>query len=452
MKRITVVLAALMLLVSCGPSKYATVRDGQFIVDGQPYRFIGVNFWYGAVLGSQGEGGNRERLAQELDLMKSYGITNLRVLVGAQGNLQTADDDMVLQKDEDGNLFFGQAIRPSVVQPTLEMYPGKYNDEVLDGLDWFMAELGKRGMKAVLYLNNTWNWSGGYEQYLTWAHVLDAPIITDDIHGNPVLVEPWKNASKYYADATADSLFQNHVRFILGRTNRYTGVKYTEDPAIFSWQLGNEPRPLGRQNKQLFIEWIDKTAKLVRSLDTNHMISTGNEGWMGSDNDMEIVDAINAVPEISYMTIHIWPFNWGWIHQNTVAEELQNAIDHTNEYIDMHIPVAEKYGKPLVIEEFGYPRDGFQFKTGTPVTARDTYYSNIFRRLEESAQEKGILAGCNMWAWGGVAKTPAENDYWKWGDDYTGDPIMEQQGLNSVFVEDPTVMMITDSNGKLRGK
>lgn len=42
-------------------------------------------FWYGGILASEGEGGNRERLVQELDSLKSIGIDNLRILVGNDG-------------------------------------------------------------------------------------------------------------------------------------------------------------------------------------------------------------------------------------------------------------------------------------------------------------------------------------------------------------------------------
>ena len=30
----------------------------------QPYYYVGTNFWYGAILGSEGQGGNRERLCR----------------------------------------------------------------------------------------------------------------------------------------------------------------------------------------------------------------------------------------------------------------------------------------------------------------------------------------------------------------------------------------------------
>jgi len=433
MKKIAYVLLYVAILVSsCTGNKYAHIRNGEFVVNGKSYRFVGVNFWCGAVLGSQGEGGDRQRLERELDAMKDLGITNLRILVGADGPLDTSTANIDVA-NADGSAF-GQNVRSGVVQPTLQTAPGVYNQELLDGLDWLMAELGKRGMMAVLYLNNTWSWSGGYGQYMNWAHP-----------GIPARTE------HYYADSVADSLFRNHVRFILGRTNRYTGLKYTEDPAIFSWQLGNEPRPLGRSNKQAFIDWIEKTARLIRSLDPNHMISTGNEGEMGCDNDMEIVRAINAIPEISYMTIHIWPFNWGWIRAGSVSESLQNAKEQTSRYIDMHLPVAKEVGKPMVAEEFGYPRDDFRFKTGTPTTSRDAYFSYVFGILEQAKQDHSGFAGCNIWAWGGYAKTPLDHDYWFKGDDYTGDPAIEQQGLNSVFMADKsTIELIRNINNRLR--
>ena len=128
--------------------------NGQFIRNGKPYYYVGTNFWYGAILGSEGEGGNRERLHKELDFLKSIGINNLRVLVGADG--------------ENGV--------KTRVQPSLQVAPGVYNDTIFDGLDFFLSELGKRGMHAVLFLNNSWEWSGGYSQYLYWSGHGEVPM------------------------------------------------------------------------------------------------------------------------------------------------------------------------------------------------------------------------------------------------------------------------------------
>ena len=48
-------------------SKFVTVDNGHFLKDGKPYYYVGTNFWYGAILGSEGQGGDRQRLGRELD-------------------------------------------------------------------------------------------------------------------------------------------------------------------------------------------------------------------------------------------------------------------------------------------------------------------------------------------------------------------------------------------------
>ena len=65
----------------------------------------------------------------------------------------------------------GQEGTPYKVAPVLQPEPGVYDGALLQGLDWLMAELGRRDMSAVLYLNNTWEWSGGYGTYLIFVLV-----------------------------------------------------------------------------------------------------------------------------------------------------------------------------------------------------------------------------------------------------------------------------------------
>ena len=136
---------------------------------------------------------------------------------------------------------------PSRIEPTLQKAPGEYNDAILDGLDFLLAEMGKRDMKAVLYLNNSWEWSGGYSQYLEWAGAGKAPIPA---------IDGWNTFSAYvnqYArNPEAQRLFENYVHDMVTRTNRYTGQPYTDDPTIMSWQIGNEPRAFSSENKELF--------------------------------------------------------------------------------------------------------------------------------------------------------------------------------------------------------
>jgi mannan endo-1,4-beta-mannosidase len=90
---------------------FVTVRNGQLMRKGKPYRFIGMNYWYGSLLGM--EQGDRARLQRELDFLQQQGITNLRAMVGVEGISRNA----------------------SHLKFPLQPRQGEYDDAVLDGLD-----------------------------------------------------------------------------------------------------------------------------------------------------------------------------------------------------------------------------------------------------------------------------------------------------------------------------
>ena len=73
------------IIFSFQRKEYVHVEDGKFVHDGNVVNCIGTNFWYGPILGSEGRGGNRDRLKKELDLLKDLGVNNLRILVGSDG-------------------------------------------------------------------------------------------------------------------------------------------------------------------------------------------------------------------------------------------------------------------------------------------------------------------------------------------------------------------------------
>ena len=403
-------LAALSLSAKKG---FVQVKDGHFVRDGIPYYYVGTNFWYGAILGSEGQGGNRTRLCKELDRMRAMGIDNLRILVGSDGQ---------------------RGIKTKV-EPTLQEAPGVYNDTILAGLDYLLMEMGKRRMVAVLYLNNSWEWSGGYGYYLEQAGEGKAPRPDED--GYPAFM---KFVARYATCEKAHQLFYDYVRFILLRTNRYTGLKYTDDPAIMSWQIGNEPRAFSTEALPAFEKWLAEASALIRSLDANHLVSIGSEGSWGCENDYGVYERICADKNIDYCNIHLWPYNWGWARADHLVEDLAVSCRNTKDYIDRHLAICARLSKPLVMEEFGYPRDGFSFSLSSTTEGRDGYYKYVFSLVGDNAEKGGYFAGCNFWGWGGFAKP--RHEQWEVSDDYTGDPAQEAQGLNSVFVTDTTTLQV----------
>lgn len=415
-------MSIVMAMAACGLSAqtgFVKVKDGHFVRHGQPYYYVGTNFWYGAILGSEGQGGDRKRLCRELDKMKSLGIDNLRILVGSDGK---------------------RGVKTKV-EPTLQEAPGVYNDTILAGLDYLLMQMEKRNMVAVLYLNNSWEWSGGYGYYLEQAGVGKAPRPDED--GYPAFMN---FVAKYASCEKAHQLFYDYVRFIIGRTNRYTHRRYVDDPAIMSWQIGNEPRAFSKEALPAFEHWLAEASSLIRSLDSNHLISIGSEGSWGCENDIACYERICADKNVDYCNIHLWPYNWSWARQDHLVEDLGVSCQNTKEYIDQHLDVCARIKKPLVMEEFGYPRDGFSFTPGSSTVGRDGYYQYVFGLVADNAEKGGYFAGCNFWGWGGFAQPMHEQ--WQVGDDYTGDPAQEAQGLNSVFVKDASTLKVIRSQVK----
>jgi mannan endo-1,4-beta-mannosidase len=404
---------------------FVKTDNGSFTINGKPYYFIGTNYWYGSIIASKGSYGDRPRLLRELDQLKEMGINNLRIYVGSEG------PDRV----------------PFRVTPTLQVAPGVYNEELLDGLDFLLSEMGKRGQYAILFLNNSWDWSGGYSQYLNWNGYGPVPYPSIKPNTWPQFIN---YAAQFIQCDKCKEQFANHVKFILGRTNRYTGKKYTEDPAIMTWEIGNEPRAFSTQNIPAFEEWIKEISGLIKSLDENHLVTTGTEGQHGCEESMDVFEQIHSFSTIDYLTMHIWPKNWGWLDVKDINSTLDASIINTNIYINDHIAVAKRLNKPIVLEEFGLPRDFHGYSPEESTLCRDKYYQNAFQQVIDNAKQKGVLCGCNFWTYSGEGRPVTGRIYWKEGDDYLGDPPVEEQGLNSVFDTDKTVSLVTEYNSTLK--
>ncbi|MGC4102821.1 glycoside hydrolase 5 family protein [Ferruginibacter sp.] len=404
-------------------------RQQQFSINDKPYYFIGTNMWYAGIIAMpDNKGGDRTRLLKELDLLKSKGINNLRVLAGAQGQEKIIN-----------------GVQP--VHPALQTAPGVYNDDLLEGMDFLLQQLEKRKMYAVFFFTNNWEWSGGMLQYLNWHGK-----ISDTALAKKYAWDEYRaHVSGFYSCEACKNDYWSLVKHILQRTNKLTGRKYTTEPAIMAWEVANEPRPMLPTAINDYKTFLQKTTALIKQLDPAHLLTLGVEGYMGTEN-MQVFEEIHRDEHVDYATIHIWPKNWGWYKDSSFAKDITTVINKTAAYINEHATVMERINKPLVLEEFGLPRDGLSFSLQATVNNRDQYYRSIFDHLLKSKNEAQCIAGVNFWAFGGLGK-PAKNatPFWKEGDDLLGDPPMEEQGLNAVFATDiSTWKMIGDYTALLK--
>jgi mannan endo-1,4-beta-mannosidase len=379
-------------------SKFVSAHNGKFYINGHTYYFIGANFWQGMNLGVDGPSGNRALLDQSLDTLQKLGVTNLRVMASSEG----------------------PNTEPHRMVPALMISPGVYDKSVLDGLDYLLSEMGKRNMKAVMVLNNYWQWSGGMGQYVSWHEKTPIPYPGD--YGTFMTY-----VAKFYACDECQTWYRNHIQTMIDHTNPYTGLKYRDDPTIFSWELANEPR-------RYPISWINDTSEYIKSLDPNHMVTTGSEGAPPGESQNFI--QTHSSPNIDYATIHIWPGNWGWFDPSSpssydTGERLAIA------YFQKHAVEAASLGKPLVLEEFGLARDWEPmhdiYNPNAPTTYRDKFYAAMFGQVTSAISLGEPVSGANFWAWAGAARP---------GYPWIGDPPHETPGWYSVYDTDASTQAI----------
>ena len=408
-------------------------REGtRFAIGDRTYRYAGTNMWYAAYLGADAAFGDRDRLRRELDALTELGVDNVRILGSSELS----------------------PLKNSIT-PAFRTADAAYNETLLRGLDSALAEMGKRGMRAVIYLANFWEWSGGMMTYLYWTNGGKYLDMNDPAHPWPEF--PDLNAN-FYTSGKAIGLYHDYVRAVVGRRNTITGVPYMDDPTIMAWQLANEPRPggsdaVGRRTLPAFYAWVSSTARLIRALDPNHLISTGSEGLKGCIEDRNCVLVEHHFPEVDYLTAHIWPLNWGWIDARKLRGTYPAGEAKVRDYIKQHVALSNELKKPLVIEEFGFPRDRGRYDPGTSTVYKDRFYKLIYDAVHESAAAGGPLAGSNFWAWGGEGRAGIADHRFRPGDtSYLGDPPHEPQGWYSVFNSDlSTRALIRGHAAKMKG-
>ncbi len=188
---VATVVGMMMLFYSCNtPRSFVKVAGTHFTVDNKPYYFVGTNFWYGAYLGADAPFGNRSRLIRELDRLKGIGVENLRVVAASE-----------------------EADVASPLTPPFQYKDGRYNEKLLEGLDFLLAEMDKRGMRAVMVLNNFWSWSGGMSEYVAWAK--DTSVVDPTANKNLTWDDFANFSAQFYQLAEAQKRFQKYVAMLV---------------------------------------------------------------------------------------------------------------------------------------------------------------------------------------------------------------------------------------------
>jgi len=244
------------IIVGGRERSYHSLNDGtvavngtQFMLNGEPFRFVGANAEYLYV--SPGT-----VIEEVLDTAQRMGITVLRVWGMGEGCENEATDDCVL---------WSRRFQPA---------RGEYNDAAFENLDRVVAMASERGIRLIVPLVNNWDEYGGMPQYVEW-------LASEHPEEIPSGVEPGTDAfhDLFYTSTHTLEWYEAYVTRFISRTNSITGIRYAEDPTIFAWELANEPRAKSDVTGVTSHQWIEEMSDFIETLDSDHLIGTGEEGW-----------------------------------------------------------------------------------------------------------------------------------------------------------------------------
>ncbi len=208
----------------------------------------------------------------------------------------------------DGEWHDGHSLQPE---------PGVYNDASFQNIDYAIYRAEQLGIRLIFSLVNNWDAFGGMNSYVKWS-------------------ESAREHDDFYSDQKTRALYKDYVTYVLNRKNTYTGRAYKDEPAILMWELANEPRVARNRVSDLY-SWINEMAGHIKSIDPNHLVSTGSEGDIDTD-----LTATHQSPHIDVVSFHLYPEDWNLSSEKTLS------------YIERQIRTAkDTLNKPVFCGEFG---------------------------------------------------------------------------------------------------
>ncbi|KAK6925712.1 Glycoside hydrolase, family 5 [Dillenia turbinata] len=332
---------------------FVQTRGTQFILNGSPFLFNGFNsYWMMHVAADPSQ---RIKVSDVLRQASSASLSVCRTWAFSDGGYQA-----------------------------LQMSPGVYDERVFQGLDFVISEARKYGVRLILSLVNNYQDFGGRPQYVQWAKSAGVMVNNDD---------------DFYTNDILKGYYKNHAKKVITRINTITGVAYKDDPTIMAWELMNEPRCQADSSGKTVNGWVQEMASYVKSIDSNHLLEVGMEGFYGdSISDRKQYNpgyqvgtdfiSNHMIGGIDFTTIHAYPDVW-LAGQNEDAQMAFVQRWLTSHWTDSKTIVK----KPMVFAEFGKSKKDPGYST----SGRDSFLSTIYDSIYNLARSGGSIGGGLVW-------------------------------------------------------
>jgi hypothetical protein len=324
-------------------NEFVTRRVSKLMIANREFRFAGADTYY---LQPEIAYGNAAGVGESLDKMLGLGMTVARTIGFNDHPYQNNNPRCGgLSSEVAGN-------DPAAIH----LRPGVFCEPNLAALDQAVAEAKARNIRLIVYLTNNFTAYGGKRRYVQWRMGPDS---------NPTE----EQLGMFYTDAMIREWFRNYLTMLLNRRNTVTGALYKDEPAIMAWELGNELRnktsvasERARRADEL-LAWTREMAGHIKSIDRNHLVADGGEGfddvptnYPGLSNQYAVrgdescsYSRLAREPLIDLLSYHLYPASWG----------LNDAGD-VEIWIRAHEQLARAAGKAAYLGEFG-KRPDWQF-------------------------------------------------------------------------------------------
>ncbi|KAH7321611.1 glycoside hydrolase superfamily, partial [Rhexocercosporidium sp. MPI-PUGE-AT-0058] len=281
-----------------GISGYAKPNGKVFTINGTATHFMGTNSYYIGFLNNNAD----------IDLIMSHvQATGLKVL-----RLWGFNDVTSLPSGD--TVWYQSFIKGQ--DPVINT-----GANGLQRLDYVVKSAEEHGISLIINFVNNWSDFGGMPAYASYYGI---------------------SVTQWYTSTAAQTQYRKYIAAVVAR--------YKTSTAVFAWELANEPR-CTFCSTSVITNWVAATSAYIKSLDSNHMVCIGDEGF-GLNGGWDItwpywgITGLSfknnlAISTIDFGTYHAYPGSWF---------ELDAWVPS---WIRSHATAAAALGKPVILEEYG---------------------------------------------------------------------------------------------------
>ncbi|KAI5925649.1 glycoside hydrolase superfamily [Camillea tinctor] len=270
-----------------------------------------------------------------------------------------------------------------------EINTGSYG---LERLDYVVKAAELNNLKLIINFVNNWSDYGGINAYVK-------------AFGG--------TATSWFTDSTSQNQYKTYTKTVVSR--------YSNSTAVFAWELANEPRCSGCDSSIIY-NWATEMSAYIKSLDSNHMVTMGDEGFgplTGDSGEYPYTLAAGGyiwqsnlnITTLDFATLHLYPDSWG------------QSYSWGTPWIKLHGAACAAAGKPCLFEEYG-----------------GTNNCTIENPWQNAALETNGIAGDMFWQYGDTLPSSGT----KTSDD--GNTVYYEEGNWDCMVADH-ISAIKEKNG-----